>query len=116
MVALALPTKDSARLAHRSLRNGRWIARIDGRSSAAKAVRKLERAYRAQVANADDPLVSRRIRELCELEVLLAALRAEGLRGAPDPAGTVPRYANLIARQRAALGLGVEPSDPWGDA
>jgi hypothetical protein len=99
MVVALLPTKDSARLARRSLRNGRWSARIDGRSAAAKAIKRLVNAYAAEIERADNPLVSRRIRELAETEVLLASLRAQTLRGeGPTDPTAIPRYANLIAR------------------
>jgi hypothetical protein len=91
MVLAILPTKDSARLARRSLRNGRWCARIDGRSAAAKAIKALVVAYTAEIERADNPLIARRIRELAETEVLLASLRARAFRGESiDPTAVPP--------------------------
>jgi hypothetical protein len=119
MVALSLPTKDSRTIARKSIAipstRRVWATRIDGRSRLAQEIKRLVATYSAEIDRADNPLVSRRIRELAETEVLLASLRARALRGESIDPTAVPRYANLIARQRAALGLGAAPSDPWGD-
>jgi hypothetical protein len=113
MVALALPTKDSARLANRTLRNGAakagWKTRIDGRLRAGKEIKRLVEAYSAELGTAVTPLIARRIREIAETETLLARIRTEAVMG------TFVDLANTVARQRAALGLSGAPSDVWGD-
>jgi hypothetical protein len=96
--------------------NRHYRPRLDGRSAQARRIKALIAAYSEQFGEAaGEPLVQIRLRELCETEVLLDALRAQALRGEPTDMTALPRLANLIARQRAALGLGAAPSDPWGD-
>jgi hypothetical protein len=91
MDALSLPTKNARQIARNMTANGRWSARIDGRSAAAKAIKRLVATYTAEIDKADNPLISRRIRELAELEILTAALRARALRGESiDPTAVPP--------------------------
>jgi hypothetical protein len=119
MVALALPTKDSARLANRTLRNGAakagWKTRIDGRLRAGKEIKRLVEAYSAELGTAVTPLIARRIREIAETETLLARIRTEAVMGTFVDLTAINRLANTVARQRAALGLSGAPSDVWGD-
>jgi hypothetical protein len=118
---LRLPTTASGQLAHRLIGSKRSLqrksVRIDGRSTAGKQIRALIKTYSAAIGEAArEPLTMARIRELSEIEVLCARVRADAINGKVQ--GSVwgmmfelGRMTNTASRLRDKLGLSAVPAD-----
>jgi hypothetical protein len=119
VVSLDFPTRRSAQIARSTFADKaaskRRRVKVDGRSWQAVAIRKRLKAYAMAIGEAaDSPAVRARILELCELEVLVAQLRANSLKGEPvDPQFLfeLTRMTNSCNRLRHSLGLSDRPPE-----
>jgi hypothetical protein len=116
VVSLDFPTRRSAQIARSTFADKaatkRRRVKIDGRSWQAVAIRKRLKAYATAIGEAaDKPAVRARIQELCELEVLCAQLRANGLKGEPLDLFQLGRMTNSCNRLRTSLGLCDRPPE-----
>jgi hypothetical protein len=87
----------------------RRLARIDGRSKAARRVKALIRAYSERLNSTADALIQADILRLAECETLCEQLRAQALRGEPVDLLGLNRLEGTARRLRAALGLNAPP-------
>jgi hypothetical protein len=122
MADLHFSTTAAGQIARRSLGNRRSIqrrhVRIDGRLRPAQEIKRRVKAYwKALGGVSKDALVRARVQELCEIETLVAQLRADALNG--DFNGAVvallfetTRLTNTANRLRDQLGLNAKPELP----
>jgi hypothetical protein len=84
----------------------RRLARIDGRSQAARRVKTLIAGYRKAIgAPADEPFVAVKVAELAETQTIVEAMRASALRGEHVDHKSLNRLQNTASRLRKHLGL-----------
>ena len=87
------------------------IARVDGRSKAARRVKALIRAYSERLNNTADALIQADVARLAECETLCEQLRAQALRGEPTDLLGLNRLEGTARRLRTALGLNAPPPE-----
>jgi hypothetical protein len=121
VVNINLPTTASGQIARRTIGNRRSTqrrrVRLDGRLKPAQEIkRRVAVCWKALGGVSSDALVRARVTELCEIETLVAQLRADALNG--EIQGSViaalfelNRLTNTANRMRDKLGLGAPPSD-----
>jgi len=83
----------------------RRLARVDGRSKAARRVKALIRAYSERLNITADALIQADIVRLAECEVLCEQLRAQALRGESVDLLSLNRLEGTARRLRVALHL-----------
>jgi hypothetical protein len=84
----------------------RRLARIDGRSQAARRVKTLIAGFRKAIgAPASEPFVAVKIAELAETQTIVEAMRASALRGEHVDFVALNRLQNTASRLRKHLGL-----------
>src|SRR6516162_10084887 len=83
----------------------RRLARVDGRSKAARRVKALIRAYSERLNNTADALIQADVARLAECETLCEQLRAQALRGEPTDLLGLNRLEGTARRLRVALHL-----------
>ena len=121
MVFVNFSTTSAGQIARRSLGNARSIkrrrVRLDGRLKPAQEIKRRVGTYRKAIGEAArEPLVLARVVELCEIETLVAQLRADVLNGEIKGAIVatlfeLTRLTNTASRLRESLGLNAEPPD-----
>ena len=89
----------------------RRLARVDGRSKAARRVKALIRAYSERLNNTADALIQADVARLAECETLCEQLRAQALRGEPTDLLGLNRLEGTARRLRTALGLNAPPPE-----
>ena len=89
----------------------RRLARVDGRSKAARRVKALIRAYNERLNNTAEVLIQADVARLAECETLCEQLRAQALRGEPTDLLGLNRLEGTARRLRAALGLNAPPPE-----
>ena len=89
----------------------RRLARVDGRSKAARRVKALIRAYNERLNNTADVLIQADVARLAECETLCEQLRAQALRGEPTDLLGLNRLEGTARRLRTALGLNAPPPE-----
>jgi len=87
----------------------RRLARVDGRSKAARRVKALIRAYSERLNITADALIQADILRLAECETLCELVRGQALRGEPADLLGLNRLEGTVRRLRAALGLNTPP-------